>query len=113
MVGVECHGRIDQFGIGRSRRICRWGQFGWLKACGHPNQLGAWHQQRNLYKVYKLYESYNMSHNSQMSHTVVTIRDDGVEKVAEKCVGLFITGNGSDSLDHWVTLVVNTSLLSV
>ena len=31
----------------------------------------------------------------------------------EKGVGLLVTGNGTDGLDHWVTLVVDTSLDAV
>ena len=58
--------------------------------------------------------------------TVVTVRDDWVEKVLdsshfcliadtnlEKGVGLLVTSDGTDSLDHWVTLVINTGLDAV
>ena len=43
----------------------------------------------------------------------VTAGDDGVEELAEELVGLLVTSDGADGLDHWVTGVVNTSLDAV
>ena len=43
----------------------------------------------------------------------VTAGDDGVEELAEELVGLLVTSDGTDGLDHWVTGVVNTSLDAV
>ena len=37
--------------------------------------------------------------------TVVSVRDDWIEEFVEKSVRFFVTGNGTDSLDHWVTLI--------
>jgi len=47
------------------------------------------------------------------SVTVVSSGDDGVEEGSKELVGLFITSNGADGLDHWVTLVINTGLDAV
>jgi len=44
---------------------------------------------------------------------VVAGGDDGVEEFLEKLVGLFITSNSSDSLDHGVTFVVDAGLDAV
>ena len=44
---------------------------------------------------------------------VVAVGDDGVEEVLEESVGLLVTSDGTDSLDHWVTLVVDTSFDAV
>jgi hypothetical protein len=33
----------------------------------------------------------------------VSCRDDGLEKLGEELVGLFISGDKTDSLDHWMT----------
>jgi hypothetical protein len=47
------------------------------------------------------------------SVTVVSSGDDGVEEGGKELVRFFITSNGTDGLDHWVTLVINTSLDAV
>jgi len=47
------------------------------------------------------------------SVAVVSSGDDGVEELLEELVGLFITSDGTDSLDHGVTLVINTGLDAV
>jgi len=43
----------------------------------------------------------------------VSCRDDGLEKLGEELVGLFISGDETDSLDHGVTFVVDAGLDAV
>jgi len=43
----------------------------------------------------------------------VSCRDDGLEKLGEELVGLFISGDETDSFDHGVTFVVDAGLDAV
>ena len=43
----------------------------------------------------------------------VTGGDDGIEELAEELVGLFVTGDGANGLDHWVAGIVDTGLDAV
>jgi hypothetical protein len=47
------------------------------------------------------------------SVTTVSSRNNGIHDFLEQSPGFFITGNKTASLDHGVTLVVDTSLDAV
>lgn len=47
------------------------------------------------------------------AESVVTVGNDGVKKLSEKLVGFFVTSNESDSFDHRVARVVNSSFDAV